>query len=449
MLPSDATTPFACRLAALRRLRGPTIPDFASRLREVVVVASSSRGGSSMLAELFRRSPALLHLRAEFNPFLRLVGLTYPERAGSDRLDADDLRLLSPERRRILDEELALDAGRPCDTIDDDERFALDAAWRFTVQWPALDFDVADWTAAALRVLTKLRQEHEWGPDELRDPPVFQLMLLREMGCLDGELDGHRISPWYYDLPGSLLRSVEPRPGALGSPGDVLVEEPPFVLPRVWRRADEQDLASKPLVIKTPSNAYRLGFLRALFPNARLRVVHLTRNPAASINGLIDGWRHNGFHSHRLAEPLRIRGYADDHPDDRWWWKFDLPPGWEAYTDATLAEVCAFQWNSAHRAVLDDLAGGDIEYVRVRFEDLIRDIPTRVRTLAELSDRLAIPFDGTFRKAAHQGVQPVVATAPPTPRRWYARSETIKAAVGPEVLTMARRLGYGTEDAWI
>lgn len=87
-------------------------------------------------------------------------------------------------------------------------------------------------------------------------------------------------------------------------------------------------------MIKTPGNAYRLGFLRAAFPNARLRVLHLTRNPAASVNGLVDGWLHHGFHAYRLDEPLRITGYADVRPADRHWWKFDLPPSWPEYTAA-------------------------------------------------------------------------------------------------------------------
>ena len=41
-------------------------------------------------------------------------------------------------------------------------------------------------------------------------------------------------------------------------------------------------------MIKTPSNAYRLPFIQALFPSARIRILHLVRNPAASINGLIE-----------------------------------------------------------------------------------------------------------------------------------------------------------------
>ena len=78
MLPSQShiSDALVTRLATLRRLRGPAVPDFSLRVRELVVVASSSRGGSSMLAETLRESSALLHLHAEINPFLRLVGVS-------------------------------------------------------------------------------------------------------------------------------------------------------------------------------------------------------------------------------------------------------------------------------------------------------------------------------------------------------------------------------------
>src|SRR5262249_28244465 len=110
------------RLAELRRLRGPAVPDFTFRVRELVVVAGSSRGGSSMVTELLRQSSALVHLRAEFNPFLRLVGLGPADSgAGCDLLDAGHLRAVGPQARLVLDQELALDAGAPGTVIDDEE----------------------------------------------------------------------------------------------------------------------------------------------------------------------------------------------------------------------------------------------------------------------------------------------------------------------------------------
>jgi hypothetical protein len=69
--------------------------------------------------------------------------------------------------------------------------------------------------------------------------------------------------------------------------------------------------AGQPLVIKTPGNSYRLPFLRALFPKARFRVLHLVRHPAEAINGLVDGWLYHGFFAQNLPGRLRIGGYSD------------------------------------------------------------------------------------------------------------------------------------------
>ena len=78
--------------AALSRLddaRGPGIPDFCAGVREVILVASSSRGGSSMFTEMLRGLPGLLHFRGEINIFLLQACLTWPATGtGSDRLDA-------------------------------------------------------------------------------------------------------------------------------------------------------------------------------------------------------------------------------------------------------------------------------------------------------------------------------------------------------------------------
>ena len=58
-------------------------------MRDVILIASSSRGGSSVFSAFLRRSRVLCHLQGEINPVLRLVGLSYPEAGtGSDALTA-------------------------------------------------------------------------------------------------------------------------------------------------------------------------------------------------------------------------------------------------------------------------------------------------------------------------------------------------------------------------
>lgn len=432
----------ADRLAPLRDLRGPAVEKFPEQVREVILIASSSRGGSSMVAEILRNSPSLLHFQAEINPFLRLVGLNYPESGtGSDRLGAEQLTGLAPEMRELLGAELARDAGTLAETVDD-EQYALDVAWRLAVQWPELPVEPLQVAEMAQSALIRTQARYRWARGEVRDAGIFFRALLTQL-----RRAGIQIDPWFYDLPEHLLDDTTGTPHR--APGGYIVEEPPFVLARPWRRADPRDAPTKPLVIKTPSNAYRLGFLRALFPNARFRVLYLARNPAAAINGLYDGWLHNGFYAHRMQKPLRVSGYVEKSKDNKWWWKFDLPPGWYRYSGADLLDVCAFQWRSSHLAILADLADGDIESFTLRFEDLVRNAQSRAGAFERLSDWLGIPLEGAFRQAALRGIQPVAATATPGNGRWRARRATIERALSPHVLRVAERLGYVDRDCWI
>ena len=427
------------RLGNLRDLRGPAVADFPGAVRDVVVIVSSSRGGSSMFAEILRRSDALLHLTAEINPFLRLAGLDHPGAGtGSDALGAEQLAALPPERLALLGEELARDVGRAADRVPDD-RYALDAAWRLAVQWPHVPMDPVQVAQTARAVLERVRRDQGWAEQEVREPAVFLRGLIAELVRL-----GLPLGTRYYDLPGE----DEGSPAGPGL-GPFLVEEPPFVLPRPWRPAGLADLADRPLVIKTPSNVYRLGFLRALFRNARFRVLHLTRNPAAAINGLYDGWRHHGFQAHRLSEPLDIAGYVDREAGNRWWWKFDLPPGWQRLTRAPLWEVCAFQWRSAHLAALEQTASGGADVMTLRSEDLMKATGSRIAAFEEVADWLGVPVEGRFRQAVHHGIEPVVATVAPRAGRWRARAAAIEQVLDAPTLAVADHLGYQNRTAWI
>ncbi|RME24807.1 MAG: sulfotransferase, partial [Deltaproteobacteria bacterium] len=90
------------RIAALAARREPTPTGGLDRISEVIVLASSSRGGSSMFMELLRQHDGLIHLQAEFNPFLALVHRTWPDSGGdSDALDAADARLEPRTRARL------------------------------------------------------------------------------------------------------------------------------------------------------------------------------------------------------------------------------------------------------------------------------------------------------------------------------------------------------------
>lgn len=416
------------RLAELRRRRPGSADDLAS-VREVIVVASSSRGGSTLVGELLRRCPGLVHLRAELNPLFVVAGLE------------------GGERRQVLGAELAAEVGRPSTVLrpEDVDELCLAVAWRLSVQWPLLEIDadeVGRWVRETLAELAAT--DPAWTSGGFVDRHAFHLRLLHRARAAHPQID-----PWYYDLPAPAIRVSFPDVAPPdGPPGQALIEMPPFVLVGSWRRPSAGELAALPLVLTTPRNSFRLGFLRSLFPLARLRIVHLTRNPAASVNGLVDGWLHRGFFNCRVDRRLMIRGYSDEHP--MWgtsWWCYDFWPGWEAWTDASLVEVCAEQWRTPHQATLDYLAGTDTSSHRLSYEEVTGDDDERVRAFSALGEWL-----GDIEGVADLGrvrLPPLMATATPRPRRWEARANALTEALARvEVAELAERLGYGDPSTW-
>lgn len=413
----------AKRFDEIRRRRRALVGEHVTigDVREVVVVAASSRGGSSLLGELLRRTPGLVHLRAETNPLFVVAGL-----------DADR------DKSAVLAEELAVDIGRPVSTLESDgdvDALAASIAWRLTAQWPdeEIDPDAVDrWVRAIVRDVG------------FPDRPAFHVRLLHEVRRHHPGVD-----PWYYDLPDDVVRSAFPDvPQPEGPPADALVEMPPFVLVGPWCAPDQDELARHPLVLSTPRNSFRLDFLAALFPHARLRLLHLVRNPAAAVNGLVDGWLHRGFFNCVAPRQLHISGYSDTFP--RWgrrWWNYDYPPDWEDVSEAPLVDVAARQWSSTHEAALAYVDATGVDHHRLRFEDVVGPSERRERTLGELAEWLGLDPAATHAVAAER-LPPVMATETPRPRRWEVRADAVLPVVsrGP-MRELAERLGYHPDPA--
>jgi len=416
------------RFLALRA--GLPAPDVCAHVREVVLIASSSRGGSSIFAEVLRRVPGLLHLRAEMNPQLRLSGCAgeSSDAVAPDHPVPDGLSTL-----------IGADCGRPAGALPAAAvpAFAAEIAARLVLQWPELPITALAVEADVATTLQELRLDG-WAPGEWRDTTAFYALLFPRL-CARWPA----LRPSAYDLDRA-------RVAGLGPGGEFVpvapVEEPPFVLPVPWAHATPGELARLPLLIKTPSNAYRLAWLARLFPHARLRILHLTRNPAASINGLVDGWRYPGFHSHD-AGGLDIGGYTHEVPGGERWWKFDRPPGWEAWRRAPLPEVCAFQWASAHRAILAFEAA---DRFVLRFEDVLGSPDRQAAALGALSSWLGLAAPDDLVGGFGRGLPLVMATAQPRHRRWFDRIGTLEPLCAQPLVSDTRAaLGYPADpEGW-
>ncbi|MDE3088018.1 MAG: sulfotransferase, partial [Chloroflexota bacterium] len=113
------------------------------------------------------------------------------------------------------------------------------------------------------------------------------------------------------------------------------------------------------LLEKTPKNALRIPFLRALFPDARF--IFLYRDPAENISSIVDGWQSKRFIAYHALPGWQ--GVA---------WSFLLIPGWETLVDRPLVEIAAHQWRVANETIMSDLAllPRD-DWLFVRYTDLV------------------------------------------------------------------------------
>jgi hypothetical protein len=144
---------------------------------------------------------------------------------------------------------------------------------------------------------------------------------------------------------------------------------------------------------------------------------------------------------------LRLANYHPSHPGDRCWWKFDLPPGWREYCTATLEQVCAFQWLSAHEAIAEYVQQTSIEYHRLRFEDMLTEFARDPKALVAVRRWLE---NDRFPSGLSDSLPTTMATRSPRPRRWLDRAEMIRAVLDiPATRSCLERLDYSDETWWV
>jgi hypothetical protein len=103
-------------------------------------------------------------------------------------------------------------------------------------------------------------------------------------------------------------------------------------------------------VNKHPRNSLRIGYLRAVFPDARF--VHVIRDGRAVASSILS---QIGRRERRQKRPMG--GFAK-------------PPGWRAMLRDDLAEQTALQWQAIVRSVREQRAALGPAYTEVRYETL-------------------------------------------------------------------------------
>lgn len=191
---------------------------------------------------------------------------------------------------------------------------------------------------------------------------------------------------------------------------------------RQGRQLIDLPIAEQPaqvrLLEKTPKNALRIPFLRALFPDARL--LFLYRDPAENISSILEGWQSRRFIAYRS-----LPGWPHGA------WSFLLTPGWETLRERPSVEIAAEQWRVANETILADLERlprGD--WRLVNYDDLVSTPKQIIRELAEFAD---LHWDEEVEQVVSQAL-PVsrVTLTSPAPDKWRKHADAL-ATVLPGV----------------
>lgn len=182
------------------------------------------------------------------------------------------------------------------------------------------------------------------------------------------------------------------------------------------------------LLEKTPKNALRIPFLRALFPDARF--LFLYRDPAENISSILEGWQSQRFIAYRA-----LPGWPQGT------WSFLLPRGWETLGNRPLVEIAAYQWRVANETILADLdqIPRDAWHL-VRYADLVAAPKPTIRQIAAFADL-----------RWHEEMEQIVSQTLPVSRMTFStpsadkwrKHESVLAAVLPGVEGVVKQLSSG------
>ncbi|MES2037532.1 MAG: sulfotransferase [Pseudomonadota bacterium] len=406
---------------AVNDLRQVAHTELALRVKNVAVILTSPRSGSSLLKSVLSSHPDIASLDGEMEPFLALTRNGF-----SFNADSDALKTL--ENQEALLDNIFDDLTLPSEGNTDYSLLKNRWKKRLLLQFPVLFTDDRAYlqlTHDLDAVFHVAQEKNIQGEAMLQD-----LILSRVFNSETWRLD-------YYD--------GKKNPAASHCFNESFkLEEPPFVIPRHYRRQlRSDDIENKILLFKTPPDVYRIGMYEQLFPNAQIKYLHLTRGYAQSVNGLMDGWLSPvAFFSRdvqRIGVSLSIRGYSDTVGFGKRWWKFDLPPNWKEYVNADLEEVCLNQWLSAHQAIFDS----QVTSMPVSFEEFLSK---PAETIKKITSYLGL------QEMSSLPVFPVtMATEAPKIRRWHKREDSLlRMGKRKDVQIMMDALAYQMNpEAWL
>jgi len=200
-----------------------------------------------------------------------------------------------------------------------------------------------------------------------------------------------------------------------------------------------QRLGAGWVVDKTCINVMRVPYLLRLFPDAKFLFIH--RDGRDNVSSLMDGWRfdHHFGLTQFLGDPPEPVAIDDGGFSE---WSFFLPPGWRDYNQASLEEVCAYQWLSANRLALEGRAlVPEQNWAQLRYEDIFE---RPVAMFEEAFERLGLAFDAPMRarcETLNQRPTSIVSGGPQL-AKWRRKNPEAIARILDRIAPMQAELGY-------
>lgn len=171
----------------------------------------------------------------------------------------------------------------------------------------------------------------------------------------------------------------------------------------------DPSLSTIRLLEKTPKNALRIPFLKAIFPDALF--IYLYREAHENISSVIEAWRSGRF--------VTYRNLPDWESEP---WSLLLTPNWRTLNRKPLGSIAAAQWQITHQYILDDLAQLPPETCcSITYRDLVNNPQKEIERLCQFAN-----ISWTENLENNNLPLSRYTVTPPDPNKWRKNADLIE-----------------------
>ena len=422
------------------------VPDIRNPfdVEKLVVLLNTPRAGSSFLYRVLAETGCFFTMPGEHTPHYKMCGFAPPFNDFKSDVIPDNFDFTqNKEKFRELFNYMSIDLIDN-DVIplegNQDSFTASTFARRFSLQWPDLNicfYDLIKIAKTVIEIQAKNLPNHNRASEQLYLYFVKEMELYTQKQFMHCFYDNN-----IFTKDASCFGDQPPNP-------NYLLEEAPYILPTSGQPMLFKDNISKPVLLKASIDSFKSKLLEYCFPNADIKYIHLTRNPASQISALLSGWQSERFHTHNLNYLDSFEIVDPEAPDRHYdkWWKFELPANYHELTQATtsLDEIVKQQWLETSTHILTFIEDKETKVLKVRYEDLIANEDLFMSTLKSIQNFLGCNFESKSIK--FKSLPPIMSTTPPQKNKWRRREKLILDIINDEqLINVARTLGYNANQ---